>query len=89
MGLAPYGKPIYVEKFKKELIDIKDDGSFHLNMSYFNYTVGLTMTNRKFDKLFGRPPRKRESELTQFDMDMASSLQAITEEVIIKLVKLC
>lgn len=85
MGLAPYGEPKYVDIIKKYIIDIKNDGSFKLDMSYFNYTVGLTMTNDKFHKLFGSNPRKAESELTQRDMDLAASLQVITEEIIIKL----
>jgi carbamoyltransferase len=87
MGLAPYGEPKYVDLIKEHLIDIKEDGSFRLNMKYFNYTVGLTMTNSNFDKLFGRKPRKSESEVTQFEMDLARSLQDITEEVVIKLAK--
>ncbi len=87
MGLAPYGEPKYVNLIKENLIDIKEDGSFRLNMEYFNYTVGLTMTNKKFDKLFGRSPRKSESEVTQFEMDLARSLQDVTEEVVIKLAK--
>ncbi|MDA0902509.1 MAG: carbamoyltransferase [Proteobacteria bacterium] len=87
MGLAPYGKPLYVDLIKKNLIDIKEDGSFKLNMKYFNYTVGLTMTNRKFHKLFGKGPRKAETEVTQFEMDVAASIQAITEEVVLKLAK--
>jgi len=87
MGLAPYGKPIYVDKIKEELIDIKEDGSFHLNMNYFNYTTGLTMTNEKFHKLFNAPPRKKESEIGQFEMNIASSLQVVTEEIIVKLAK--
>lgn len=87
MGLAPYGEPKYVDLIKKYLIDIKEDGSFKLNMDYFNYTVGLTMTNKKFDELFGRAPRKAESQLTQFEMDLARSLQEVTEEVMIKLAK--
>ena len=85
MGLAPYGEPRYVDLIKKNLIDIKPDGSFKLNMDYFNYTVGLTMTSKKFDRLFGRTPRKSESQLTQFEMDLARSLQDVTEEVMIKL----
>lgn len=85
MGLAPYGEPKYVDLIKENLIDIKEDGSFKLNMEYFNYTVGLTMTNKKFDALFGRGPRKGESQLTQFEMDLARSLQEVTEEVMIKL----
>jgi carbamoyltransferase len=87
MGLAPYGEPLYVDLIKKNLIDIKDDGSFKLNMDYFNYTVGLTMTNKKFDELFGRAPRKSESQVTQFEMDLARSLQDVTEEVMIKLAR--
>ena len=87
MGLAPYGKPIYVDVIKNNLIDIKPDGSFRLNMKYFNYTVGLTMTNKNFNKLFGKKPRKPETELTQFEMDLARSLQDVTEEVVIKLAK--
>lgn len=87
MGLAPYGEPKYVDLIKKNLIDIKEDGSFRLNMDYFNYTVGLTMTNKKLDQLFGRPPRKSETSLTQFEMDLACSLQEVTEEVMIKLAR--
>lgn len=87
MGLAPYGEPKYVDLIKKNLIDIKEDGSFKLNMDYFNYTVGLTMTNKKLDQLFGRPPRKSETSLTQFEMDVARSLQDVTEEVMIKLAR--
>ncbi len=85
MGLAPYGKPIYQNKIKK-LIDIKDDGSFRLDQSYFNYATGLTMTNDKFNKLFGKKPRDPEKDkITQFHMDIASSIQKITEEIMIKL----
>lgn len=87
MGLAPYGEPKYVDLIKKNLIDIKEDGSFKLNMDYFNYTVGLTMTNKKLDQLFGRPPRKSETSLTQFEMDLARSLQDVTEEVMIRLAR--
>ena len=87
MGLAPYGEPKYVDIIKNNLIDIKEDGSFRLNMDYFNYTVGLTMTNKKLDQLFGRPARKSESTLTQFEMDLARSLQDVTEEVMIKLAR--
>ena len=87
MGLAPYGKPIYADLIKKHLIDIKEDGSFALDMSYFNYCTGLTMTNKKFDNVFGGPPRQPESELTQREMDLAASVQAVTEEVMIKLAK--
>jgi carbamoyltransferase len=87
MGLAPYGKPIYAELIKKHLIYIKEDGSFALDMSYFNYCTGLTMTNKKFDDLFGAPPRQPESELTQREIDLAASIQLVTEEVVIKLAK--
>jgi carbamoyltransferase len=87
MGLAPYGEPKYVDLIKNNLIDIKEDGSFKLNMKYFNYTVDLTMTNKKFDNLFGRPPRAAESEVTQFEMDVARSLQEVTEEIMIKLAR--
>ena len=87
MGLAPYGKPIYADLIKKHLIDIKEDGSFALDMSYFNYCTGLTMTSKKFDDVFGGPPREPESELTQREMDLAASVQAVTEEVVVKLAK--
>ncbi|MBZ0165601.1 MAG: hypothetical protein K8I00_02260, partial [Candidatus Omnitrophica bacterium] len=85
MGLAPYGEPKYVDLIKEHLIDIKPDGSFRLNMEYFNYCVGLTMTNKKFDRLFGAPPRVPESELTQRDMDLARSVQEVTEEIMLKM----
>ena len=87
MGLAPYGNPKYAQLIKEHLIDIKEDGSFALDMSYFDYCTGLTMTNKKFDDLFGGPARKPESELTQREMDLAASVQAVTEEVVIKLAK--
>jgi len=87
MGLAPYGEPKYVDLIKKYLIDIKDDGSFWMNMEYFNYCAGLTMTNHKFDKLFGGPPRKPETNLTQKEMDLARSVQEVTEEVMIKMAR--
>ena len=87
MGLAPYGNPKYEDKIK-ELIDIKDDGTFRLNQKYFNYATGLTMTNDKFSKLFGQKPRNPLNEkITQFHMDIASSIQKVTEEVMLKLVK--
>ena len=85
MGLAPYGKPKYSSLIKENLIDIADDGSFQLDMSYFNYATGTTMTNKKFDLLFGGPPRKPESELTQREMDIAASIQDVVEEIVIKL----
>jgi len=88
MGLAPYGMPIYEDKIKNNLIDIKEDGSFHLNQTYFNYATGLTMTNKKFDDLFGQKPRDSKKEkLTQFHMDIAASIQKVTEDIMIKLVK--
>ena len=88
MGLAPYGKPIYKDKILNNLIDVKKDGSFRLNMEYFNFATGLTMTNKKFSKLFGQPVRKAENELlTQFHMDIAASVQAVIEEIVIKLTK--
>ncbi len=87
MGLAPYGKPIYVDKIKDNLIDIKDDGTFHLDISFFKYHRGFRMTGRKFHKLFGRKPRKGESQLDQFHMDLAASIQLVTEEIVLKLAK--
>ena len=88
MGLAPYGKPKYKDLIFKKLIDLKNDGSFRMNQSYFNYSTGLTMINRKFSKLFGYSRRKPESDnLTQFHMDIAASIQAVAEEVILKIVK--
>jgi len=87
MGLAPYGNPIYIDKIYN-LIHIKDDGTFRLDQSFFNYATGLTMTNKKFDKLFGQKPRNPQKEkLTQFHMDIASSIQKVTEEIMIKLAK--
>jgi carbamoyltransferase len=87
MGLAPYGEPKYAELIKDHLIDIKDDGSYRLDMQYFNYCTGLTMTNERFDRLFGGKPRRAEGELTQREMDLAASIQAVTEEVVIKLAR--
>ena len=87
MGLAPYGEPKYVNLIKGHLIDIKEDGSFALDMSYFNYCTGLTMTNEKFDDLFGAPPRQQESTVTQREMDLAASIQAVVEEVVLKLAR--
>jgi carbamoyltransferase len=85
MGLAPYGQPVYKDLILSELMDLKEDGSFKLNMQYFNYCAGLTMTSRKFDKLFGGPPRKPESDVTQRDMDLARSVQDVTEEVMLRM----
>ncbi len=87
MGLAPYGQPKYADRIRDHLIDIKDDGSFRLDMAYFDYCTGLTMTNERFDQLFDGPPRHPESPLTQKEMDLAASVQAITEEVVIKLAR--
>ncbi len=87
MGLAPYGEPRFVDVMRDNLIDIKDDGTFRLNMTYFNYATGLTMTNAAFDGLFGAPPRRPESPLTQREMDIARSIQAITEEVVLRLAR--
>ncbi len=87
MGLAPYGNPIYEDKVKK-LVDIKEDGTFRLDQKYFNYSTGLTMTNDRFDKLFGQKPRNSKNEkITQFHMDIAASIQKVTEEIMIKLAK--
>src|SRR5689334_18140566 len=87
MGLAPYGEPRFVDQIKSNLIDVKDDGSFRLNLDYFDYCTGLRMTNGKFDELFGGAARSPESPLTQREMDLAASVQAVTEEVVIKLAK--
>ena len=87
MGLAPYGVPRYADLIKENLISIADDGSFQLNMSYFQYATGLTMTSKKFEVLFGGPPRKPETELTQREMDLAASVQKVTEEIVVKLGK--
>jgi carbamoyltransferase len=85
MGLAPYGAPKYVDLIYSNLLDLKEDGTFRLNMDYFNYATGLTMTNKAFDNLFDGPPRKAESKVTQKDMDIAASIQAVTEEVVLRL----
>ena len=88
MGLAPYGQPIFEEKILQNLIDIKDDGTFRLNQKYFNYSTGLTMTNNNFHNLFEQPPRNASSDkLTQFHMDIAASIQKVTEDIMIKLAK--
>ena len=88
MGLAPYGKPKYKDLIIKELMDLKEDGSFKLNMKYFNYATGLTMTNKKFSNLFGQPVRNPKKDLlTDFHMDIASSIQAVTEEVVLRLTR--
>ena len=88
MGLAPYGKPIFKDIILDKLIDLKEDGSFKLDMKYFNYATGLTMTNSKFSKLFGKPVRNPKKDLlTQFHMDIAASIQSVTEEIILRITK--
>jgi len=87
MGLAPYGTPKYVKNIYDHLLDLKPDGTFQLNMEYFNYCTGLTMTSRKFDGLFGGPPREPETRLTQREMDLARSVQDVTEEVMLRLAR--
>jgi len=87
MGLAPYGEPRFVDIIKRELIDIRDDGSFRLNMRYFDYCAGLRMTNRRFADLFGGPERTAETKITQREMDLASSIQVVTEEVMLKMAR--
>ena len=88
MGLAPYGEPKFEKKILENLIDIKEDGSFRLNQDYFDYATGLTMTNKKFNNLFGRLPRNPDYEnISQFDMDIGASIQKVTEEIMIKLAK--
>ncbi len=87
MGLAPYGRPKYVNTIYDKLLDLKDDGSFRLNQRYFNYVGGLTMTNRAFDDLFGGPPRVPESRLTQREMDLARSIQVVCEEIILRMAR--
>ena len=87
MGLAPYGEPKYYDLILENLIDLKEDGTFKLDMSYFNYAVGLTMTSKRFNKLFNSEPRKPEEALTQHQMDIAASIQKVTEEVVIRLCK--
>jgi carbamoyltransferase len=87
MGLAPYGKPIYANLIKENLINIAKDGSYQLDMSYFDFATGLTMTNKKFNILFGGPPRASESDLTQREMDLAASIQKVTEDIIVKIAK--
>lgn len=87
MGLAPYGEPTYVDLIMDKVIDLKEDGTFRLDMQYFNYTTGLTMTNNKFAELFGGPARKAESEITQKEMDIARSIQEVTEEIVLRLAR--
>jgi carbamoyltransferase len=87
MGLAPYGQPVYADLIFKHLIDLKDDGSFRMNMDYFNYCQGLTMTSAKFHALFGGPPRKPESRVTQREMDLAASIQVVTDEIMLRMAR--
>ena len=87
MGLAPYGEPKYIDTILDHLLDLKEDGSFRLNMAYFNYATGLTMTNGRFDELFGGPPRQPESPLEQRHMDLAKSIQVVTEEIVLRLAR--
>ena len=87
MGLAPYGEPRYANLIREKLITVAEDGSFHLDMSYFDYATGLTMTNKKFNVLFGGPPRTSETELTQREMDLAASVQKVTEDIVLELAK--
>lgn len=84
MGLAPYGRPVYRDQILEQVLDLKDDGSFHMDMSFFNYCQGLTMTSEKFHRVFGGPPREPESPVTQREMDLAASVQAVTEEVMLR-----
>jgi len=87
MGLAPYGEPVFKDLILRELLDLKEDGSFRLNMKHFNYGVGLTMISAAFEKLFGGPPRRPESRLTQRDMDLARSIQEVTEEILFRMAR--
>ena len=87
MGLAPYGEPRYVDLILRRLIDLKEDGSFRMDMSYFNYCQGLTMTSRKFDRLFGGPPREPETPLTEREMDLAASIQRVMEEILLRMAR--
>lgn len=87
MGLAPYGKPVFADVIRKRLIDLRDDGSFRLDMRYFDYLGGLTMTARRFDALFGGPPRRPESPITQREMDLAASVQAVTEDIVLRIAR--
>src|SRR5438046_6242036 len=85
MRLAPYGRPVYKETIYKHLLDLKPDGSFWMNMDYFNYCQGLTMTNERFHELFGGPPRKTDSSIEQRHMDLAASIQKVTEEAFLRI----
>ena len=87
MGLAPYGTPFFKDLILDKLIDLKQDGSFSVNLEYFNYCQGLTMTNTEFAKLFGGPPRKSESDITEREINLASSIQAVTEEIVLRMAR--
>src|SRR4029079_3544842 len=87
MGLAPYGEPKYVDLIYKHLIDLREDGSFTMDQKYFHYVSGLTMTSEAFNDLFGGPPRVPESNLTQKEMDLARSVQVVTEEIMLRMAK--
>ncbi|HZJ26723.1 MAG TPA: carbamoyltransferase N-terminal domain-containing protein, partial [Acidimicrobiia bacterium] len=87
MGLAPYGEPRYVDEIMDNLIELRDDGSFSMDMSYFDYLGGLTMTNRKFAQLFGGPPREPESEISPRELDLARSIQVVTEEIVLRMAR--
>jgi carbamoyltransferase len=87
MGLAPYGEPVYRDLILERVVNLKEDGSFRLNMRYFNYCQGLTMTSRRFNSLFGSPPRKPESPIRKLDMDIAASIQAVTEEIVLRIAR--
>jgi len=87
MGLAPYGQPVHADTIRRHLVDIKPDGTFRLDLSYFKFHRGFRMTSRKFHQLFGRPPRQGETELSQFHMDLAASIQVVTEEIVLKLAR--
>ena len=87
MGLAPYGRPIYTDRIYEHLIDLRDDGSFRMDMRYFNYLSGLTMTNRRFAALFDGPPRPPESDITQRELDLAASIQVVTEDIVMRMAR--
>ncbi len=87
MGLAPYGEPRYADLIEREIVDIRDDGSFKLNMAYFGYCAGLRMTSRRFDRLFGGPPRRADAGITQREMDIAASIQAVTEKAMTRMAR--
>ena len=87
MGLAPYGEARYADLIREKLITVAEDGSFKLDMSYFDYATGLAKTNKKFNDLFGGPPREPETELTQREMDLAASVQKVTEDIVLQIAK--